>query len=155
MSEPAPPPRGPQANVLWGRVATAVAVVVMAFGLGRCTAGDGSEAQVADLEAQVSDLQSTNGQLRSQVQSLDEQLAEAPAPAPTSTEPAPTPTATTVPGEGAPGGTWTVQSGDTFYEIALRVYDDPDMRQEIAAANGLSTDATLQVGQVLRLPPAG
>ena len=33
-----------------------------------------------------------------------------------------------------------MQSGDTFYEIALRVYDDPDMRQQIAAVNGLDTD---------------
>ena len=55
---------------------------------------------------------------------------------------------------GRPGWDLDGEVGDTFYEIALRVYDDPDMRQEIAAANGLSTDSTLQVGQVLQLPQA-
>ena len=110
MSEPEPQPRGPETNVLWGRVATAVAVIVMAFGLGRCTAGDdGQEAEVADLSAQVEALQSTNDQLRDQVASLDQQLVEdTPTAAPSPTEAQPSATSTPVPGEGAPGGTWTV-----------------------------------------------
>lgn len=155
MSEHEPARQLPEANVLWGRVATAVVVVLIAFGAGRCSADGVPADEVAALDDQVTTLQSENDQLRAQVQELDQQLAEQPAPAETT---APQPTATETPAsapvEGAPGGVWTVESGDTLFEIALDVYDDADMRGEIAAANGLTTDSTLTVGQVLQLPLA-
>lgn len=146
----------PHARVLWGRVATAIVVVLLAFGLGRCTADGVPQDEVAALETQVADLQSTNEQLRAQVDRLDEELTASesspvpPSPSPESSAPTPTPTAT--PGEGEPGGSWTVEPGDTLHAIAIEVYGDRARAQLVAAANGLDTSDTLQVGQVLQLP---
>lgn len=155
MSEHESVPDLPEARVLWGRVATAVVVVLVAFGMGRCSADGVPEDEVAALDDQVASLQSENEQLRAQVDSLGEALDEQSDPAPTEgATPEPTSTASDVRVEGAPGGIWTVESGDTLFEIALDVYDDPDQRQAIAQANGLTLDSTLTVGQVLQLPPA-
>lgn len=155
MSDHEAPSQLPEARVLWGRVATAVVVVLIAFGAGRCSADGVPEDEVAALDEQVTSLQSENDRLRAQVEDLGDQSDQEPAPAGTAT---PQPTATDEPAaapvDGAPGGTWTVEPGDTLYEIALDVYDDPGMRSSIASANGLTTDSTLRVGQVLQLPPA-
>lgn len=149
MSDSTAHPKLPPPRVLWGRVATAVVVVLVAFGLGRCTAEGVPRDEVTQLETQVADLQSANDQLQAQVERLDEELAETdttpPPPAPSES---PTPTA----GEGDPGGTWTVAPGDTLHAIAIEVYDDREKAALVAAANGLDTSATLQVGQVLQLP---
>lgn len=157
MSAPESPAPLPHARVLWGRVATAIVVVLLAFGLGRCTAEDVPGDEVAALETQVSQLEATNEQLEAQVERLDEQLtADEAAPAPPaaspSSTPTPTPTATATPGEGEPGGTWTVASGDTLHAIAIEVYGDRSRAELVAAANGLDTSDTLQLGQVLQLP---
>jgi nucleoid-associated protein YgaU len=148
-SEPALPP----ARVLWGRVATAVVVILLAFGLGRCTADGVPEEEVAALDGQVEELQSSNDALQAEVEDLTRTLSEreatpTPAPSPEPSAPAPTP------GEGEPGGTHTVAPGDTLVAIAIAVYDDREMARMIAAANGIENSTTLQVGQVLQLPPA-
>ncbi len=156
MSESGTHAQLPEAHVLWGRVATAIVVVLLAFGLGRCTAEEGvPDDEVAALEAQVTELQSTNEQLRAQVDRLDEELtanAPSPTPPPEPNTATPTPTPTATPAEGEPGGTWTVESGDTLHAIAIEVYGDRSRAQLVAAANGLDTSDTLQVGQVLQLP---
>lgn len=158
MSEHRAAPDLPPANVLWGRVATAIVVVLLAFGLGRCTAEGGvPEEDVAALEAEVEQLQATNDQLQGEVDRLT-QAADAPDPAaPAEPTDAPTtePTTPPAPVEGEPGGTWTVGPGDTLQAIALDVYGDRAKAQQIAAINGIETSTTLQVGQVLQLPPAG
>lgn len=161
MSDSTAQPKLPPPRVLWGRVATAVVVVLVAFGLGRCTAEGVPPDEVAQLETQVDDLQSSNDQLRDQVERLDGQLAEAdttppPAPSESPTDAGESPTgegeSPTAAGEGQPGGTWTVTPGDTLHAIAIEVYDDHEKAALIAAANGLDTGATLDVGQVLQLP---
>ena len=145
-----------EARVLWGRVATVVAVVVIAFGAGRCSAGGVPEDEVAELEGQVSALESANEDLRGQVADLDEQLAEATAPTPTPSATEPSAVESTAPESPATTTVeaWTVQSGDTLQAIALEVYGDRAMAQQIADANGIEPGATLQIGQVLTLPPA-
>ena len=153
MSSSDAPSKPLAAQVLWGRVATAVVVVLMAFGLGRCTAPGVPRSEVTALEAQVDDLQSANDRLQQQVASDDE---------PTTTEPGTTATASptgdpdpsTAPAEGTPGGIHTVAPGDTLHAIAIEVYGDREKAQLIADANNLEPGATLQVGQVLQLPPA-
>jgi LysM repeat protein len=148
MYEPEPEPPAPAPRVLWGRVGVAVAVIVVAFAFGRCGAGGVPEDEVAQLQAQVTSLQSENDQLRARVDSLNAQISEAPTPsASESSAPAA--------GEGVPGGTWTVAAGDSLYSIAQQVYGDGEKAPLIADANGISSDATLQVGQVLQLPLDG
>ncbi len=157
MSDSSAPSNLPPARVLWGRVATAVVVVLIAFGLGRCTAEGVPQDEVTQLETQVTELRSANDQLRAQVERLDEELAETSTPPP-SPEPSDAPTSgasespTPTAAEGDPGGTWTVEPGDTLNAIAIEVYDDREKAALIASANGLDTGAVLQVGQVLQLP---
>lgn len=174
MSQSYMPPEqhSPGPRVLWGRVGVALVVIVLAFTLGRCGSGQVPDDEVARLEAQVVTLQSENDELRSRVERLREQADAAPTD-PASSEPTDTgePTEPTAPteaadtgestaaaqptaGEGVPGGTHTVEPGDSLYTIATTVYDDREMAQAIAGANGLAMDATLQVGQVLELPEA-
>lgn len=158
MSSSQHQPALPDARVLWGRVATAVVVVLLAFGLGRCTADGVPEEEAAALDGQVAELQATNEALRSEVEDLTRTLEEREAaPTPSATEPTEptepsTPAAT--PGEGEPGGIYTIAPGDTLVAIAIDVYGDREMARMIAAANGIENSTTLQVGQVLELPPA-
>lgn len=53
---------------------------------------------------------------------------------------------------GSGGGHYTVSSGDTLQGIAQSVYGDASLRYVIADANGLSSDADMQVGQSLTIP---
>ena len=157
MSHTEPDPTPLPTNVLWGRVATAAVVVLLAFGLGRCTAPEGPGEEAEQLGAQVTELQSTNEQLRSQVDRLTEQVRQAEAELEREPTPAPSPSPTDEPSapapvEGEPGGTWTVGPGDTLHAIAIDVYGDRTRAELVAAANGLDTSDTLQVGQVLQLP---
>lgn len=48
--------------------------------------------------------------------------------------------------------TYTVQSGDTGYAIAERLYGDRDMWPVIAEQNDINAGSALQVGQELTLP---
>lgn len=152
MSDAPIQPNLPPPRVLWGRVATAVVVVLVAFGLGRCTAEGIPQDEVTQLETEVSDLQSANDRLQDQVDRLGEEPTEADETATTPASPAPSETTTPVAGEGDPGGTWTVAPGDTLHAIAIEVYDDRAKAALIAAANGIDTSDPLQVGQELQLP---
>jgi nucleoid-associated protein YgaU len=83
---------------------------------------------------------------------------KAPAPAPAAETPAPTPppAATATPKASAPTE-YTVAPGDTLSAIATR-FAPPGRapatyQQEIATLNGLGASGTINVGQVLRLPP--
>ena len=156
MSEHEPAPNLPPANVLWGRVATAVVVVLLAFGLGRCTADGVPEDEVAQLEARATELESTNTQLQAEVDRLNQELDAAPtAPATTEpTEPATDDTSSPSPDAGGEAATeiYRVQPGDTLYGIAITLFGDRDRAQDIAELNGIDNQTTLQVGQELTVP---
>lgn len=159
----------PAPNVLWGRVAAVVVVVLLAFGLGRCSAPGVSEEAAAELESRVADLSTENGDLRTQ---LDRFRAEDEAEEPTDSDPT-TPTTPsiepdtgTVPTESATssatevpteepatgGQIYVVEPGDTLFGIAIELYGDRERADEIADLNGLTRSSTLSVGQELRLP---
>ncbi len=60
-------------------------------------------------------------------------------------------------GEGAgampgPGGTYTVQKGDTLWSIASKVYGNGQRHKDILAANPQVNPSRLLVGQTLVLP---
>lgn len=53
---------------------------------------------------------------------------------------------------GTPGGTYTIQKGDTLWTIAVKVYGNGQRWQDIAAANPNANPNRLIVGQKLTLP---
>lgn len=59
-------------------------------------------------------------------------------------------------GGGSPDVTYTVQKGDTLSKIAKEYYGDEKQYRSIYEANKdqLDDPDSLQVGQVLRIPPA-
>lgn len=54
-----------------------------------------------------------------------------------------------------PGGTYTVQAGDTLSGIALRLLGDAQRYKELAALNKLADPSKIYPGQVLTLPGRG
>lgn len=54
-----------------------------------------------------------------------------------------------------PGGTYTVQAGDTLSGIALRLLGDAQRYKELAALNKLADPSKIYPGQVLTLPGGG
>lgn len=61
--------------------------------------------------------------------------------------------ATTTTGrQGEPGGTYTVQAGDSLSLIARDIYGNLNLYQAICDYNGLANCDTIEVGDVLRLP---
>jgi uncharacterized surface protein with fasciclin (FAS1) repeats len=53
---------------------------------------------------------------------------------------------------GQPGGTYTVQSGDTLSLIARDIYGSVNVYQQICTLNGIANCNIIEVGDVLRLP---
>ena len=54
-----------------------------------------------------------------------------------------------------PGGTYTVQPGDSWYRIAARQLGSESRVQELLAANGATVATVIHPGQVIRLPGGG
>ncbi|MEZ4659276.1 MAG: fasciclin domain-containing protein [Caldilineaceae bacterium] len=61
-------------------------------------------------------------------------------------------TTTTATREGEPGGTYTIQSGDTMSLIARDIYGNLRLYTQICAFNGLSNCDRIEVGDVIKLP---
>lgn len=143
-------------NVLWGRLAALVVLLLVAFFIGRCSAGDAASSQeLQDAKATIVDLSSENATLQQQ---LNAQAAGGVAPRDGggdagATEAPAEPTAQPAP-DGGEGETYEVRPGDTLTSIAEQFYGDPQAFEPIAEANNLSADVPLQVGQELTIPPA-
>lgn len=161
--------RPPTDRILWGRVAVLGVVLLLAFVLGRCSAGasddDGDE--VTDLQEQVQTLLDENADLQA---SLDARSAGGA----TDTDDSDGADDTQgdegdTDGEGdadadsgqdaedaddaEDGRRYEVQEGDYLYGIAEEVYGDGSKYDLIVEANGLSQDEPLRPGQVLEIPP--
>ena len=70
------------------------------------------------------------------------------------TYPGSAPVATPVsrPGQSTGQGTYTVQSGDSLWGIAQKVYGDGTKYNLIMSANGIADSTRLRVGMVLKIP---
>lgn len=82
-------------------------------------------------------------------------VADTGATTPTTTDTATTDTATTTAGtgrEGEPGGTYTVQSGDTLALIARDIYGDFTLYEALCSFNNIADCNIIEVGQVINLP---
>ena len=59
---------------------------------------------------------------------------------------------TTAPGGKITGDTYTVQKGDTLFNIAIRAYNNGNMMYTIMRANGLRSVNYIEAGWTLKLP---
>lgn len=149
-----PEPRRLGSDIIWGRVAILGAIVLLAFLIGRTTAGGGvSRAEFDKAEATAAEASDQVAELQQQIVALQEQLnAEDPG------------TGTQGDGSGNenPNGggetagqaeTYIVESGDTLQTIAEQFYGDVALDDLIAEANDITDPTALHVGQELTIPP--
>lgn len=155
---------GPQ--ILWGRVAALAAIVILAFLIGRASAGAGvPERELKKAQREAAALETENQDLRSQVALLDAgSLAPDAAPAELDgTVALPPEGSTEATGEGvaendSPGAqkieglTYVVKPGDNLSKIARKFYGDAGLDRFIARANNIANPAELSVGQKLIIP---
>ena len=135
-------------RILWGRVALLGAGLLIAFFLGRATAGGGAdETELKELRAELSAAEEENEQLEQDLTAA--QAAAEPVETP---DAAPTDTAEDDAAEEPEPQTYTVQPRDTLRGIAQTFCGDPDLDDLIAAENGIADATQLAVGQELVLP---
>lgn len=139
--------RGP--NVLWGRIIALLVVLLLAFLLGRATAGGVDEAEVDELRTELRQTREENAELEDQVAAAQEAAQEDPAATETPDAEA---TEDTSESEEAETQTYVVERGDTLRGIAQTYCGDPDQDDLIAVTNGIDDATQLSVGQELTLP---
>jgi nucleoid-associated protein YgaU len=152
--------RGP--NILWGRIAALLGLLLLIFLLGRATVDPGiSEAtydqtrkDLADAESRIQQLEGDNinkdtkiDELESKVADLQKQLEEAPT----------TSAAAAADTGGATNETFSgrvhiVQEGQTLPIIAEKYYEDPTLADFLADFNDLEDPDVLLIGQELLIP---
>ena len=144
-------------NIIWGRVAVLGAVVLLAFLIGRMTAGGGGvpEERLASARNDLRDARAQVTDLETQVQRLEDELAAQPADTGTDTG---GDTGGDAEGGGedeeAPAGKeYTVQAGDTLNTIAIEFYGDAELADYIATANDIADPSLISTGTVIVIPP--
>jgi nucleoid-associated protein YgaU len=145
-------------NILWGRVAVLGAVVIVAFLIGRMTAGGGGVPQERfdDARAELSAAQEEIAGLESDLQTARSDLEAAEAAAATED-----PTTTEDPGTeeetdaaaNPNSETHLVAPGDTFTTIAEEYYGDAGLADYIMNANEITDPTQLSVGVEIIIPP--
>lgn len=150
-----PEPRRPGSDIIWGRVAILGALVLLAFLIGRTTAGGGvSQAEFDQAKATAAEADTQIEDLQQQIVALQEQLN------------AEDTSGTGTQGDGSgnenPNGggettgqaeTYIVESGDTLQTIAEQFYGDVSLDDLIMEENGITDPTSLAVGQELTIPP--
>jgi nucleoid-associated protein YgaU len=133
----------PRGRILWGRIVALAVALLVAFLVGRITAGDTgvSAARYAKVQRDLADA-------RAQIAGQKASPAVTETPATSS----PSPSLTTTPG-GATGRTYVVKSGDTLRGIALKFYGDASLADLIAQANHITDPTLVHQGIKLTIPP--
>lgn len=132
----------PRGRILWGRLIALAVALLIAFLVGRATAGGGGGVSAAQYSKVKSDLAAARAQLANRV---------TPAATP-STSPSPSPSASTTPGA-ASGRTYVVKPGDTLGGIAEKFYGDVSLVDLILRANHISDPTLVHQGTKLIIPP--
>jgi LysM repeat protein len=154
-------PFGQGPRVLWGRVAILAAVVVFAFLIGRLTAGGGTPANVTALQNEVNSQKSQISSLQAQLAASGSSTNPGPAtiPTPTASIPGVTQVSPSAPAAstsvGPNGTTYVVVAGDSLSSIEAKFYHTigAQYTQLLERANNL-TSSVIHTGQTLTIPPA-
>jgi LysM repeat protein len=137
-------------NILWGRVAVLGAALLLAFLLGRLTAGGGDVSR-----EDFNQVRAERDDARQEVADLQAQLDEA-------QQTTPTPDATqTTEGTGEEGEeqpaaeveTYTIAEDDTLRTIAEDFYDDASLADALAEYNDIVDPSIISVGDTIEIPP--
>ena len=154
------PARRDAPKVLWGRVAILGAGIILAFLIGRMTAGGGIPASdLARAERQAEDARAEVAALTDRVTSLEDQLDAAEGAAAAGTTDTADDTTDNPDEEGdtaAPEGdveTHVVASGETLTTISEEYYDDTGYADYIAEYNGIDDPSLVSTGTELQIPP--
>jgi nucleoid-associated protein YgaU len=140
-------------TILWGRVAVLGAVILIAFLVGRLTAGGGGVDQedFDRVRAERDDAQAEVTRLTGEVEALEAQQQTPPADeeTPPPDEEAQQDTATDEPQSEA----YVVQPGDSLRSIAEEFYGDVGLWTVIAEENNMTSTSVLQAGDEILIPP--
>lgn len=144
-------------TILWGRVAVLAAAILLAFLVGRMTAGGGVPEEDLDrVRAERDDAQAQVTELEGQVTDLQTQLETAQGEETPPPDDQQTPAADGEEDPNADFTTYTVQANDTLQAIAEEVYCDPRAFDGIADANptdvGPPPNYIVSVGAELIIP---
>lgn len=139
----------PRPNILWGRMVALLVALLLAFWLGRASAGGVDEAEVKDLRAELAETRERSAELEDQVEAAQEAAQDEPDAAAETPESEATDAEET---EEPELETYTVERGDTLRGIAQEFCGDPEQDDLIQATNGIEDATHLSVGQTLTLP---
>jgi nucleoid-associated protein YgaU len=135
------PPRG---RILWGRILALAVALVLAFFVGRVTAGGNGSISAASYQKVKRDLAAARATI----------AAQNAVPSPTTeVTPESTPTPEATDSATPQGTTYTVKSGDTLRGIATKFYGDSSLADLIAQANNITNPTLVHPGTKLLIPP--
>lgn len=145
----------PRPKILWGRLLSLVAFMILAFFLGRMTVDEGIPQETVDelrtelavTEEQVGAAEAEAEQFKTQRDAARDEIREINAG--TTDEEGEQPVAT----EGGKSKLYVVKSGDTLTEISKKFYGTTEHADYIADANNLDASAGLVIGDDLVIPP--
>lgn len=157
-------------RILWGRIAILAGVLLLAFVVGRLTAGGDvavGETTSQRIEQLTKDLEQTRAELdAARAGGIDAASSDDSDSAVDPAEPAPAEPGTAEPEAQAPEEpqpeaepaapesiTYTVVPGDYMYGVAEKVYGNGRLWRTIAEANDLGPQAVINPGQTLIIPP--
>ena len=137
-------------NILWGRVAVLGAALLIAFLLGRLTAGGGdvSQEDFDQVRAERDDARQEAADLRLQLEEAQAQQEEQPSPDATQTPDAGQEETTTAEVE-----TYEIQPEDTLRTIAEDQYGDASLADALADYNDIADPSIISVGDTIEIPP--
>ena len=144
----------PRPKILWGRLISLVAFMILAFFVGRMTVDEGIPQETVDklrtdlavAEEQADAAAAQAEQFKTQRDAARDEIRELNAA--TDAEGVQEPAT-----EGGETKTYVVKSGDTLTEISKKFYGSTEYADYIADANNLEASAGLVIGDELLVPP--
>jgi hypothetical protein len=134
----------PRGRILWGRIVALLIALLVAFLVGRATAGGGGGVPQAAYDRVKRNLATARAQIANQNEG-GPTVTGSPTASPSPS------VSTTAAGTG--GRTYIVKNGDTLRGLAIKFYGDPSLVDLIAQANNITDPTLVHQGTKLIIPP--